>query len=222
MTHAPSQMPDEIYLECRFTSDGDIHRVTFGDTKYIRADLVETRAASVQCDKERADVPTGLPQTTALDAKRYRRLRVLGVAPGHTEHLKNGNVLRFTNLDDFVDSDLSNYVRGETALTLSDQTETIKALLDIVPSTPLPDGMQRDLIADVKRLIARQDRQADQTIKALVEALVNAENLCKAIVEGYPNPDITHVDYRVQITKWAQDFLQDDAKALALAKKAGA
>lgn len=51
-----------------------------------------------------------------LDGRRYRRLRVLGVAPAQTEHLKNGNVLRFTNLDEFVDSDLSNYVRGEAAL----------------------------------------------------------------------------------------------------------
>ncbi len=43
----------------------------------------------------------------SVDAARYRRLRVLGVAPAYTDHLKNGNVMRFTNLDEFVDKDLA-------------------------------------------------------------------------------------------------------------------
>lgn len=41
-----------------------------------------------------------------LDAKRYRRLRVLGVAPHGSKHLEEGNVMRFTNLDDYTDRDL--------------------------------------------------------------------------------------------------------------------
>lgn len=50
------------------------------------------------------------------DARRYQRLRVLGCAPSYTTHLQNGMVLRFTNLDEFVDSDLkSNPSRGEAA-----------------------------------------------------------------------------------------------------------
>jgi len=50
------------------------------------------------------------------DARRYQRLRVLCCAPSYTTHLQNGMVLRFTNLDEFVDSDLkSNPSRGEAA-----------------------------------------------------------------------------------------------------------
>lgn len=43
------------------------------------------------------------------DALRYRRLRLLGCSaalPGATEHLARGLVLRFTNLDEFIDADL--------------------------------------------------------------------------------------------------------------------
>lgn len=47
------------------------------------------------------------------DARRYRRLRVLGCAPDSTQHLKHGHVMRFTNLDNFLDEDLANYDRGE-------------------------------------------------------------------------------------------------------------
>lgn len=43
------------------------------------------------------------------DGVRYRRLRLLGCAPTESENLKNGTVLRFTNLDRFVDADLVNY-----------------------------------------------------------------------------------------------------------------
>ncbi len=40
------------------------------------------------------------------DARRYRRLRVLGCAPAGTKQLEAATVLRFTNLDGFVDSEL--------------------------------------------------------------------------------------------------------------------
>lgn len=43
----------------------------------------------------------------AMDAKRYRRLRILGCAPYGTKQLKNGNVLCFSNLDVFLDDDLN-------------------------------------------------------------------------------------------------------------------
>lgn len=78
------------------------------------------------------------------------------------------------------------------------------------------DDMKHAAMQDAAKVCEQHE-----VIKALSDALQNAENLCKALVEGYPNPDITHVDYRVQATKWAQDFLLDDAKALALAAKAG-
>ncbi|MFA5899410.1 MAG: hypothetical protein WC829_09900 [Hyphomicrobium sp.] len=47
--------------------------------------------------------------TDAGDGVRYRRLRVLGCAPMLSENLEQGTVLRFTNLDSFVDADLTNY-----------------------------------------------------------------------------------------------------------------
>jgi len=48
------------------------------------------------------------------DAARYRRLRILGAAPLGTSQLDHGTVLRFTNLDGFVDNDLMSYPsRGE-------------------------------------------------------------------------------------------------------------
>ncbi len=50
--------------------------------------------------------------------------------------------------------------------------------------------------------------------KQLLDSLHNAKALCQAIVDAYPNPDINHVDFRVQVTKWAQDFLDDDAKSI--------
>lgn len=43
----------------------------------------------------------------ALDARRYRRLQVLGCAPSTSPALDNGTVLCFTNLDKFVDDDIS-------------------------------------------------------------------------------------------------------------------
>lgn len=43
---------------------------------------------------------------TIRDAIRYRRLRILGCAPGGTKQLDQGSVLCFQNLDDFVDADL--------------------------------------------------------------------------------------------------------------------
>lgn len=42
----------------------------------------------------------------ARDARRYRRLRVLGCAVASTPQLDHGTVSRFTNLDAIVDADL--------------------------------------------------------------------------------------------------------------------
>lgn len=50
-----------------------------------------------------------------LDAKRYRRLQVLGCAPSTSKQLENGTVLCFTNLDEFVDADIKTLPsRGES------------------------------------------------------------------------------------------------------------
>jgi hypothetical protein len=48
------------------------------------------------------------------DARRYRRLRVLGCAVMDTPQLAQGMVSRFTNLDEIVDGDLRAHPnRGE-------------------------------------------------------------------------------------------------------------
>lgn len=48
------------------------------------------------------------------DARRYRRLRVLGCAPYGTTHLGTSTVMRFSNLDEHVDADIDVHPsRGE-------------------------------------------------------------------------------------------------------------
>lgn len=54
---------------------------------------------------EQAD-PMQCREDVARDARRYRRLQILGCAPGTSKNLENGTVLCFTNLDSFVDDDL--------------------------------------------------------------------------------------------------------------------
>lgn len=52
----------------------------------------------------------------ARDARRYRRLRVLGAAPCGTRDLNNGTVMCFTTLDAFVDADIAAHPsRGEAS-----------------------------------------------------------------------------------------------------------
>ena len=54
-------------------------------------------------------------ESVKRDAKRYRRLRVIGVAPYGTRELEHGLVGRFTNVDEFVDKDIADYpTRGES------------------------------------------------------------------------------------------------------------
>lgn len=58
-----------------------------------------------------AEDPTVIDRQVAAaedthDARRYRRLRILGAAPGGSRHLDNGTVITFTGLDEFLDEDL--------------------------------------------------------------------------------------------------------------------
>jgi hypothetical protein len=55
---------------------------------------------------EEMETANDLANDDRLDAQRYRRLRVLGVAPSGSKHLEEGNVLRFTNLDEYTDRDI--------------------------------------------------------------------------------------------------------------------
>lgn len=74
--------------------------------------------------KKNAEIDAlGIPMWTyatpdSRDARRYRRLQVLGAAPFGSDELEHGNVLRFTNLDVFVDGDIAAHPsRGESAAT---------------------------------------------------------------------------------------------------------
>lgn len=55
-----------------------------------------------------------LREQATKDARRYRRLRVLGCAVMNTPQLNSGTVSRFTNLDSIVDADIDDLPsRGE-------------------------------------------------------------------------------------------------------------
>lgn len=83
-----------------------IHRGDAGSSAY-RDEYVHWLEAQLK-------KPTQPPGEDAIDAARYRRLRVLGVAPAESTHLTRGLVMRFTNLDDFVDQDRAvHQSRGE-------------------------------------------------------------------------------------------------------------
>jgi len=46
-------------------------------------------------------------ESAQTDVRRYRRLQVLGAAPYGSIELNNATVLRFTNLDAYIDADLA-------------------------------------------------------------------------------------------------------------------
>jgi hypothetical protein len=82
---------------------------------------------SSTCDREYEMAKAHLGELTAAlsppgsddaqDAARYRRLRILGCAPAYTRQLAEATVMRFTNLDGFVDGDIAlNPSRGEASL----------------------------------------------------------------------------------------------------------
>lgn len=59
---------------------------------------------------------THQPEAAGVDARRYRRLQILGAAPYGSKNLDHGTVLRFQSLDAFVDADIDAYPsRGESA-----------------------------------------------------------------------------------------------------------
>jgi hypothetical protein len=74
----------------------------------------ECLSASCKAAAEQYDALRLRVEELERDAKRYRRLRVVGVAPYNTPELERGFVLRFTNLDEFMDAEfLAHPSRGE-------------------------------------------------------------------------------------------------------------
>lgn len=80
----------------------DAARELLDTVRQDRARL-ELRMSALQSEMHTLRLSHGAQE---LDALRYRRLRVLGVAPDGTKHLREGCVMRFTNLDEFVDHDI--------------------------------------------------------------------------------------------------------------------
>lgn len=75
-----------------------------------------------------------------LDARRYRRLQILGAAPFGSDNLFAGTVLRFQGLDAFLDADLkSQSSRGE-AQPIDASIHEIVALQATSPSAPIAEG----------------------------------------------------------------------------------
>lgn len=92
-------------IELTHLEDGDAFQS--GDELYTRADVPELVALELK--RRGVTDPGPAPHQSDIDeARRYRRLRVIGCAPGTSQlHLSSGTVLRFTNLDAFIDADLT-------------------------------------------------------------------------------------------------------------------
>lgn len=67
--------------------------------------------------KNQFDIQRESSDELKKSSQRYERLRVLGCAPYSSSHLERGLVMRFQNLDEFIDKDVENYPsRGEASL----------------------------------------------------------------------------------------------------------
>jgi hypothetical protein len=112
----------------------DINGVKFDEVAFARALLSRAKAA-----------PAAPVQTA--DVQRYQRLRILGAAPGGSKQLDAGTVLRFQNLDDFVDADIAAYPsRGEASESVAApvqaeqaQAEPVAYLHQVVSGDGEPD-----------------------------------------------------------------------------------
>lgn len=109
----------------------DVHCADRFNWKQPAAALAAVLSSAEMLDltaTEHMDVPPNSPNTEttdAIDARRYRRLRVLGCAPDGSDLLERGLVMRFTNLDDFIDRDLvTQPSRGEAKPENSPAAET--------------------------------------------------------------------------------------------------
>lgn len=127
------------------------------------------------------------------DAKRYRRLQVLGCAPGTSKQLKNGTVLCFTNLDDFIDDDISAHPsRGEAKnIHLDGNTQhPVARTIDQMP----PEGIRtkaeeweamyaalfrqmNEMVATKRELQKQVDISATEIVHLIEEAASNKRHL---------------------------------------------
>ena len=114
----------------------------------------------------------------SLNEKRYRRLRVLGAAPFNSKQLATGNLLRFQNLDDFIDNDLYHHdSRGE--------------------------AKEDTLIIDLDKLgWERIKKAASESTWMPADYMANdwEYDVCEYLRNGYPNPTTTRTPIRFNIT----------------------
>lgn len=117
-------MPDLLARVQSYLGNGGLFNPEAMDHTKVR-DLVMDLAAVVMSP---ADAPAA---DVVRDARRYRRLQILGCAPSTSSQLDQGTVLAFTNLDAFVDEDLRVHPSRGEAMSLSSPTanpERVRAL----------------------------------------------------------------------------------------------
>ena len=98
--------------------DFDKQKEELAATQLVVEQMREALLAQRELDYTQSGKVTGpmIERVAELekDAKRYRRIRILGAAVGETKQLAQGTVLRFQSLDGLLDKDISVFPsRGE-------------------------------------------------------------------------------------------------------------
>ena len=110
MTDTPIAATEGGLLPCPFCGgEAFLHKAAGGAiwTLARHADNCPMAPEPIYYLTEAEAVAAWNSRAPAEDVRRYRRLRVLGCAPDTWPGLEDGLVLRFTNLDHFVDADLA-------------------------------------------------------------------------------------------------------------------
>lgn len=111
-----------------------------------------------------------LPSQDAIDAARYRRLHLLGCAPMGAPELDEGLVLRFSNLDAFVDADLKAYPsRGEAV----PPTATVEQREDAIEAAYWDFDARHKGIAEWKGHPQSERDAFKQTLRGLIARMVH-------------------------------------------------
>lgn len=99
-------------LRAKFHADDRLYDA-FARAESMYWDYCEAKM-TIQYEAEQRRRPAA-PAPEARDAQRYRRLQILGAAPGGHPCLDRGTVLRFQTLDAYIDADIAAYPsRGES------------------------------------------------------------------------------------------------------------
>lgn len=191
----PSQLGDGSWC-VRLRDLGEDYRQYNGNRR------TTVPAAATWCLSPRE---ASVPEVLVADAKRYRRLRVIGVAPSSTKQLENRTCLTFTNLDEFVDSDLAiQPSRGEveehrqlresnfSGAVLANTRTALQRIVAAIPNAPLladdqpvDERFADDVIA--KLGIALHGTRIDDRHPMLAAAINNAHAPAQCPVCNWTN-----------------------------------